>query len=117
MEPYNIRETESRIFCKKGTINYNVNMAERTLDQKIDALTEMVGKGFAAVAEDISSVKEDISSVKEDVSSVKYDIAKLDNKVDTLQIQVNSIEQQLRETKAQVRLADLEEEVFGKVRA
>jgi hypothetical protein len=34
----------------------------------------------------------------------------------SLQTQVNSIERQLRETRTEMRLADLEEKVFGEVR-
>ena len=34
-----------------------------------------------------------------------------------LQTQANSIERQLRDTKTEIRLADLEEKVFGKARA
>jgi hypothetical protein len=60
-----------------------------TLDQKIDALTNIVEKGFAAVAEDISKL-----ATKEQLAE--------------LQTQVNSIEQQLRETKIEVRLGALE---------
>jgi hypothetical protein len=53
-------------------------MAKETLEQKIDALTSIVEKGFAAVAEDISKL-----ATKDQVFS--------------LQTQVNSIETQLRD--------------------
>ena len=56
-------------------------------------------------------------ATKDDIERLDNKFNKLDNKVDVMQTQVNSIEQNLRETKAQVRLADLEEEVFGKIRA
>ena len=72
-----------------------------SLEKKIDALTNIVEKGFAAVAEDISKL-----ATKDQVFS--------------LQTQVNAIETQLRDmkhTKLQSRVADLEEEVFGKTRA
>jgi len=65
-----------------------------TLEQKIDALTSIVDKGFAAVATDISKL-----GTKEQLTG--------------LQTQVNSIEQQLRETKIEVRLGALEEKAFG----
>ena len=65
-----------------------------TLEQKIDALTNIVEKGFAAVADDISKL-----ATKEQLTG--------------LQTQVNSIEQQLRETKIEVRLGALEDKVFG----
>lgn len=56
-------------------------------------------------------------ATKDDIEKLENKFNTLDNKVDVMQTQVNSIERQLRETKAQVRIADLEEEVFGKVRA
>jgi hypothetical protein len=65
-----------------------------TLEQKIDALTNIVEKGFAAVADDISRV-----ATKQQLMG--------------LQTQVNSIEQQLRDTKTEVRLGALEDKVFG----
>jgi hypothetical protein len=37
-------------------------------------------------------------------------------RVAAIQSQVNSIERQLRETRTEMRLADLEEKVFGQVR-
>ena len=72
-----------------------------SLEKKIDALTNIVEKGFAAVAEDISKL-----ATKDQVFS--------------LQTQVNAIETQLRDmkhTKLQSRVADVEEELFGKSRA
>jgi hypothetical protein len=68
-----------------------------TLEDKIDALSSIVEKGFAAVAEDVSK------------------LATRDQLV-ALQSQVNSIEQQLRETRIEVRLGSLEEKVFGAAR-
>jgi hypothetical protein len=65
-----------------------------TLEQKIDALTNIVEKGFAAVADDISRL-----ATKEQLVA--------------LHGQVTSIEGQLRETKTEARLGALEEKVFG----
>jgi hypothetical protein len=54
------------------------------------------------------------------------DISRIDGRLDRLatqeqvlavQTQVNSIERQLRDTKMEVRLADLEDEVFGASKA
>ncbi len=76
-------------------------MAKKTLDQKIDALTSIVEKGFAAVADDISKL-----ATKDQIIA--------------LHTQVNSIETELRgmkHVKLQARVADLEEEVFGAVGA
>ena len=58
-------------------------------------------------------------ATKEDVAEIRNDMATKDQIV-TLHTQVNAIETQLRDmrhTKLQSRVADLEEEVFGKVRA
>jgi hypothetical protein len=70
-----------------------------SLEQKIDALTTIVEKGFSAVAGDIADVRREL---KGDIAAVHE--------------QVNSIETQLRETRIEIRLADLEEKVFGKTR-
>jgi hypothetical protein len=76
-------------------------MAKKTLEQKIDTLTTVVEKGFAAVAEDISKL-----ATKEQLIA--------------LHTQVTAIETDIRDMKRQklvTRVADLEEEVFGKTRA
>ncbi len=82
-----------------------------TLESKIDSLTNMVQKGFMAVAEDIAGIKCNMAT--------KEDLEKLATKVQLSDVhtQVNSIERQLRETKPEIRLGDLEEKVFGKIRA
>jgi hypothetical protein len=71
---------------------------KKTLDQKIDELTTIVEKGFAAVAIDIDRLEEKMAT-KEQVIA--------------LHTQVNSIENELRDTKIEVRLGDLEAKVFG----
>jgi hypothetical protein len=76
-------------------------MADKNLEQKIDALTNIVEKGFAAVAEDIARI------------DTRMDALATKDQVLAVQTQVNSIERQLRETTMEVRLADLEDEVFG----
>jgi hypothetical protein len=76
-----------------------------TLEHKIDALTSIVEKGFAAVAGDIADIKRDTATKDQIIA---------------LHTQVNSIETQLRgmnHVKLQSRVANLEEEVFGEVRA
>ena len=80
-------------------------MAAKSLEQKIDALTNIVEKGFAAVAEDIARI------------DTRMDALATKDQVLALQTQVNSIERQLRDTKMEVRLADLEDEVFGASKA
>jgi len=82
-----------------------------TLEGKVDALTSIVEKGLAAVADDIGALRRD--------TATKVDLEKLATKeqLAALHSQVNSIERQLRGTKTEIRLADLEEKVFGKVRS
>ena len=83
-------------------------MAKKTT---LGSLAAQLEKGFAAVATDIADIKRDMAT--------KEDLQKLATKdqVIALHTQVNSIERQLRETRTEIRLADLEEKVFGKVRA
>jgi hypothetical protein len=76
-----------------------------TLEQKIDALTNIVEKGFAAVAGDIADIKRDMST---------------NDQVIALHTQVNSIERQLRDmnhARLEDRVTTLEEKVFGRSRA
>jgi hypothetical protein len=76
-----------------------------TLEDKIDALTSIVEKGFAAVAEDIGDIREKMATKDQIIG---------------LHTQIASIETQLRDmkhVKLQSRVADLEEKVFGAARA
>jgi hypothetical protein len=74
---------------------------KKTVEDKIDALTNIVEKGFAAVAGDIADIKRDMATK---------------DRVIALHTEMNSIERQLRDTKTETRLADLEEKVFGEAR-
>ncbi len=88
-------------------------MVKETLEQKIDKLTAIVEKGFGAIAEDITDIKGDITVIKGDIIYIKEDLFGLHS-------QVNSIETDIRgmkHSKLEFRVADLEEKVFGKVRA
>lgn len=79
---------------------YTSRMAKNSVEGKIDKLTTIVEKGFAAVAEDISKL-----ATKDQVFA--------------LHTQVSSIEVELRDmkhTKLHARVADLEEKVLGKTR-
>jgi hypothetical protein len=87
-------------------------MAKKTLEQKIDALTSIVEKGFAASDSKFGAIAEDIADIKHDMATKDQVLA--------LHTQVNSIETELRgmkHTKLQARVADLEEKVFGASRA
>ena len=44
-------------------------MAKKTLEQKIDALTSIVERGFGAVAEDIACIKRDMAT-KDDIADL-----------------------------------------------
>jgi hypothetical protein len=68
---------------------------KKTIDEKIDALTNTVEKGFAAMAEDIVGINQRMDSLA------------TKDQVSALHTQVNSIERQLRDTKTESRLADL----------
>jgi hypothetical protein len=76
-----------------------------TLEDKIDALTTIVEKGFAAVAEDLGDIREKMATKDQIIA---------------LHTQVNAIETDIRDMKRQklhARVADLEEKVFGATRA
>ena len=80
---------------------YTIRMAKKTTEQKIDALTTIVEKGFAAVAADIADIKRDMATKEQGIA---------------IQTQVNSIETDIRsmkQSKLEVRVGDLEEKVFG----
>jgi hypothetical protein len=81
-------------------------MATKSLEQKIDALTNIVEKGFAAVVEDIARFDSRVDKIERTMATK--------DQVLVLQTQVNSIEQQLRDTKTEIRLGTLEDKVFGK---
>ena len=71
------------------------------IDGRFEKIEILMGRGFSAVAEDVLKL-----ATKEDVLAVHG--------------QVNSIESQLRgmkHVKLESRIADVEEKVFGKVRA
>ena len=89
------------------------------LENKIDALTNIVEKGFAAVAGDIADMKEEIRGNKGDIMGIKHQMSGVATKEQmfALQTQVNSIEGQLRQYgRLEVRVASLEEKVFDEVR-
>ena len=69
------------------------------------SIAAQIEKGLGAVASDIADIKRDMATK---------------DQVIALHTQVNSIERQLRDmkhVKLENRVADLEEKVFGKVRA
>jgi hypothetical protein len=71
----------------------------------LETLAAQMEKGFASADRKFEALADDISKLA------------TKDQVIALQAQVNSIERQLRDTKTETRLADLEEKVFGAVRA
>jgi hypothetical protein len=61
---------------------------KKTLEKKIDALTEIVNKGFAAVATDISDVRKEMAT-KDDPTAVEN---RLGHRIDGLQVKINAIQ-------------------------
>jgi len=83
--------------AKKITLN--------DLDKKIDALTAIVDRSFAATDTKFMVVADDIADIKRAMATKEQILA--------LQTQVTSIEQQLRDTRIEARLGNPEEKVFG----
>ena len=77
-------------------------MAEKI---SLASIAAQIEKGFGAVASDIADIKRDMATKGQIIA---------------LHTQVNSIETQIRDmkhVKLEARVADIEEEVFGKTRA
>ena len=75
------------------------------LDARFSKLEHLIERGFAATAGDVADIKRDMATK---------------DQVIALHTQVNSIEGQVRgmkHVKLEDRVGDLEEKVFGKVRA
>ena len=79
-----------------------------TLEDKIDALTSIVEKGFAAVAGDIGSINERIETL-----ATKEQIISLHGQVNAIEANIRG----MQHVKLHSRVADLEEKVFGQTRA
>jgi hypothetical protein len=83
-------------------------MADKNLEQKIDALTSIVekmdarmDKGFAAIAEDMADLatKDQIIALHTQISAIEADI------------------RTMKQAKLETRVADLEDEVYGASKA
>ena len=83
--------------CKLWSAAYNRDMVKKITLKEVGEMLTHVGEHMAT--------KEDLEKLatKEQLNAV--------------QVQVNSIESQLRGTRTGIRLGDLEEKVFGKVRS
>ena len=90
----------------------------------LETLSAQMTKAFATQGKEISDLTETVSFVvknmatKDDIAEIRRDMATKEQVV-ALHQQVNAIESHLRDmqhTKLQSRVADLEENVFGKAR-
>ena len=87
---------------KKITLE-TISVQLTSMDGRIARMDERMEKGFGAIADDIADVrrelKSDIMRVQEQVSAIETDL------------------RGMKRDKLVTRVADLEEEVFGKARA
>jgi hypothetical protein len=89
---------------------------KKTLDQKIDALTTIVEKGFAAVATDIADIRKEMAT-KDDLAAIEK---RLDGRISGVKVQVEGVQKTIDDQavyrddlKLPRRAHELEEEVFG----
>ena len=89
----------------------------------LEDIETQVAAGFAKQGKEIHDLTASVEHIvkhmatKDDIAEVKEDVAEVKEQVIAVHTQVNSIERQLRETRTEVRLGNLEEKVFGSVRA
>ncbi len=88
--------------------------ATNTKKITLETLAKQIAEGFVKQGKEIKDLSESVAFVVEHMATKDETATK--DQVLALQTQVNSIEQQLRETRIEVRLGNLEEEVFGKAR-
>ena len=111
-----------RMAKKKITLEtLAANLAK--MDGRIEKMDARMEKGFASVEAKLEKtdarMERGFGAVADDIADIKHHMATKDQIV-TLHTQVNAIETQLRSmqhTKLQSRVADVEEELFGKSRA
>lgn len=92
-------------------------MVKKTLVQKVDALTSIVERSFAKQGREIKDLTESVTFVVKHMAT-KEETASKDQMI-ALHTQVNGIETDIRSmkhAKLEVRVADLEEKVFGRAR-
>jgi ABC-type transporter Mla subunit MlaD len=85
----------------------------------LETLAKQIAEAFAKQGKEIKDLTESVAFVvkhmatKEDIAELRHE---LKGDIASVQTQVNSIERHLPETKTEIRLGNLEEEVFGDVR-
>jgi phosphoenolpyruvate-protein kinase (PTS system EI component) len=96
-----------------------------SISKRIGEMDTRMEKGFAKHGKEIHDLTESMTHVvkhmatKDDIAEVRRDMATKDHVI-ALATQVNSIETQLRgmkHDKLETRVTDLEDKVFGKIRA
>ena len=87
------------------------HMAKKITLTDLAAMLAKQGKEIKDLAESVGHVVKHMAT-KEDIADIRREMATKEQFA-ALHAQVNSIEAQLRETKIEVRLGNLEEEVFG----
>jgi hypothetical protein len=76
-------------------------MPKKSLERKIDALTHIVEKGFAAIAEDVANL------------ATKDQVITLHGQANSIEVEIRSMKQ----AKLESRVGDLEDAVFGTSKA
>ncbi len=70
-------------------------MAKQTVEDKLDTLTALVEKGFAAVADDIAGVKREMRShflgLSEDIGEIRAELRDVNRRLDALEKVVGNI--------------------------
>lgn len=79
-----------------------------SLSARSRATDARVEKGFASADKKFMALADDIADIKQAMATKEHIIA--------LRTQVNSIEAQLKRANVEIRLADLEDKVFGAAR-
>jgi hypothetical protein len=96
---------------------------KKTLDQKIDALTTIVEKGFAAAANDIDRLEGKIGKI-ENAMATKDDLKELEERlgkrIDGLNVKIEGVQKTVdqeavsrSDLQLPRRVHDVEEKVFG----
>ncbi len=80
-----------------------------SLSARSGATDARVEKGFASADKKFMALADDVADIKQVMATKEHIIA--------LRTQVNSIEAQLKRSNIEIRLADLEDKVFGAPRA
>ena len=114
-----MRTSYTLAFCKDWNAVYNLRMAKKAKKMTLETLATHIDGRFEKIE---TLMERGFSAVAEDIGDIKHGITKLATKEGVVVVheQVNSVESQLRGMKyikLEGRIADVEEKLFGKVRA